>query len=157
MQPDPLAYEDLPSFRTALYNWTRDNPINRWALQAVYSDAQDLWVAAHPHVLTPNQLRWLAALRSGDYEAGTDYLHCEGRYTALGVAAEIFHPPQFRKFVDSRGCTIFDGDRSDPPNYVLAALDIDLDRAGWLEALDYDLSLSEIADQIEANKEFHFK
>lgn len=40
-----------------------------------------------------NRRRWAAALRSGDYEQGTEYLHRAGRHTALGVAAALFGEP----------------------------------------------------------------
>ena len=34
---------------------------------------------------------WLDALRSGDYEQGTDALHRSGRFCCLGVLCELAH------------------------------------------------------------------
>lgn len=38
-----------------------------------------------------NVIKWIEALRSGEYEQGRSSLHKEGSYCCLGVAVEVLH------------------------------------------------------------------
>ena len=40
--------------------------------------------------MTPQQLKWIEALESGDYPQGTGNLKKDGTYCCLGVACQIF-------------------------------------------------------------------
>jgi hypothetical protein len=44
-----------------------------------------------PEEMLPKSLKdaWVAALRSGAYQQGQQYLKCDGKYCCLGVLAEI--------------------------------------------------------------------
>ena len=43
--------------------------------------------------MTPNQIKWVEALRSGKYKQGKGYLDEGGEYCCLGVACKIFNIP----------------------------------------------------------------
>jgi len=40
--------------------------------------------------LGPIQKQWVAALRSGEYPQGRNFMVCNGKYCCLGVAAKCF-------------------------------------------------------------------
>ena len=40
--------------------------------------------------MTPEQKQWIAALRSGAYEQGTEWLEKDGKFCCLGVACNLF-------------------------------------------------------------------
>lgn len=116
--------------------------------------------------LTENQKTWLAALRSGEYKQGTNYLHLvDGRMCCLGVAAHIFKPDNFPV---TRGqgmhsdCYFYGDDHSTAPDYVMRALGLrhcagKADDESCLSSLaamnDGGASFAEIADMFEKNFE----
>ena len=53
--------------------------------------------------------QWTAALRSGAYRQGTEYLCSNGRYCCLGVLAEIYNKDQPLEEQQSMGDTVLDG------------------------------------------------
>jgi len=96
--------------------------------------------------------KWLAALRSGEYEQGTGALCRDGRYCCLGVLMRIagekrsggLYPPTH--WAGSQGITFFDSDGCEwPTQPYLPALKLD---AG--DANDTGKTFAEIADAIEA-------
>lgn len=63
-------------------------------------------------MLGPNQTKWLAALRSGEYQQGKQYLCREGRYCCLGVGCEVLGVPK----TPYEDCVAFNGSISTAPN-----------------------------------------
>jgi hypothetical protein len=127
--------------------------------------------------LTPNQKKWIKALRSGDYNQTTGYLHTDEGSCCLGVAAQEFIPTfldfGFRVVVaevpasyDSVRCTSYSGESKSAPEYVVDALGLyseEGDPSGFTsmkESLvvlnDRGKSFNEIADILEANPEDYF-
>ncbi len=113
-------------------------------------------------ILTANQARWLAALRSGEYKQGVDYLHDgEGRMCCLGVAAVLFKPDDVVPVQGTDGGWSYDHARCYAPGYVVQALGLygdcgerrdDDDGVMSLATLnDHGKSFAEIADIFEAN------
>jgi hypothetical protein len=82
--------------------------------------------------------QWLAALRSGQYQQGSTWLHDKGKYCCLGVANELF------KLNSSSGCHLLD--RRD--NHLF----LDGDTQGLLAKMnDEGAPFTAIADYIEKN------
>jgi hypothetical protein len=122
--------------------------------------------------LTPNQKKWIKALRSGEYTQTTSYLHNREGSCCLGVAAQEFitdfvvvaEVPASYKYGMS---TSYSGENKSAPGYVVDALGL-YDEEGnpaqyssRKEALvvlnDEGRSFGEIADILEANPEDYFK
>lgn len=74
--------------------------------------------------MTPNQLKWLAALESGEYEQGTEGFLCmNGKYCCLGVAAEIFKTEQTKvKRSPITEAMLYGEEENVAPQYVIDAL-----------------------------------
>lgn len=118
----------------------------------------------------PNQDKWLAALRSGDYRQNTvGMLNNNGAFCCLGVAAEIFKDELTS--VDRVGNeTCYDGASVLAPGYVVHALGLYDDRGmanNRYDAESYERALTvinddgtpfaEIADIVEADPSMYFR
>lgn len=119
-------------------------------------------------MLTENQQKWLAALRSGKYAQGQCDLHRGDRFCCLGVAAELFKTPETKieTYKGENGpLYVYDENTTVAPDYVIEALGL---LGGFGNKRDeesgaprYTLSLAqlndtgksfaEIADIFEAN------
>lgn len=116
-------------------------------------------------MLTENQTRWLAALRSGDFKQGHSYLRtCKDEFCCLGVAAEMFKPDDLEP--EPRGALLaYDGEACLAPQYVVNTLNLRDFLGSARDPSEYALSsmndagktFAEIADIIEANPEEYFR
>lgn len=118
-----------------------------------------------------NQDKWLAALRSGDFQQGRRVLRSvSNEFCCLGVAAEIFKLEGMKVWPNfTNEHFYYDGDSTLAPGYVQEALGIgpcgDVLREGLLqqpvESLvcmnDNGKTFAEIADIFEANREAYTK
>lgn len=118
--------------------------------------------------LGPNQTKWLAALRSGQYKQGKGLLHSlpDDSYCCLGVACEVAGLP--KQYLEDR--VAYDGIEGVAPESLMQFLALhnrtgDWDRIsykelnGWHEltaANDYGVTFAKIADFIEANPHLIF-
>jgi hypothetical protein len=114
--------------------------------------------------LTPNQTKWIAALRSGKYEQTVGKLHDSGGYCCLGVAAKEFVSDSVKVVVDADGIGTYDGDNAEAPLYVVDALGLFNVCGGSLghgEALteinDNGATFNRIADLLESDPSMYFK
>jgi hypothetical protein len=117
--------------------------------------------------LTPNQTQWIAALRSGNYEQTTGYLHDSKGFCCLGVAAVEFltDDVSVNKNYDCRDVWLYDGESGEAPKYVIDALGLNNALGDPIRDTDDDLTdlndngstFNEIADILEANPGHYFK
>jgi hypothetical protein len=110
--------------------------------------------------LGPNQKKWIAALRSGEYEQGTVWLCKQDKYCCLGVGCELLNIPH--NFVDE--IKSYGGRTQLAPEELVEQLALrgpsgkPKDDSLSLVALnDRGKSFEEIADIIEKNPENYFK
>ena len=117
-------------------------------------------------VLNENAKKWVAALRSGNYEQGRGALCREGKYCCLGVACVVAIENGLEvtavKELSDREIVLYDKQFSFPPTSVQKWLGLytkcGSDSVDLVVANDNDgLSFSEIADLIEANQSDLFK
>jgi hypothetical protein len=118
--------------------------------------------------LTPNQAKWIAALRSGCYEQTTLRLHdCDG-HCCLGVAAQEFISDDVvvkRNSNSGKDARSYDGSYRLAPVYVLGALGLHTSEGGRIDGFHDSLSelndggttFEQIADLLEASPDVYFK
>jgi hypothetical protein len=118
--------------------------------------------------LTPNQAKWIAALRSGRYEQTAGRLHdCDG-HCCLGVAAQEFISDKVVVRRDGphqgRDARSYDGDYANAPAYVVTALGLHTSAGsgnaggeGLTSLNDRGVSFKKIADVLEACPDAYFK
>jgi hypothetical protein len=114
--------------------------------------------------LTPNQTKWIAALRSGKYEQTVGKLHDSGGYCCLGVAAKEFVSDDVKVEVNANGVGTYDGDDAEAPLYVMSALGLfdacgcsSGEEEGLTEINDNGASFDRIADLLESDPSMYFK
>ena len=109
--------------------------------------------------LGPNQKKWVAALRSGEYKQAKDFMEHKGGFCCLGVSAKVLDPyiilegkhdlGPFPEVFDAYGfrCDLgeIDGDHSWGDKVTCLA-----------EANDRGVTFAEIADFIEAHPDAVF-
>ena len=107
--------------------------------------------------LGPNQTKWLAALRSGEYQQGKYELYADGKYCCLGVANKVCNLQEEGE--SSLLCTYGDmGLYTDAGSVKNISLHGDSDYCSLIELNDTrEWSFLDIADFIEANAERVFK
>lgn len=107
--------------------------------------------------LGPNQTKWLAALRSGEYQQGKYELYADGTYCCLGVANKVCNLQEESE--SSLLCTYEDmGLYSDSGAVKNVSLYGDGEYLSLVELNDTrQWSFSKIADFIEENAENVFK
>ena len=99
--------------------------------------------------------RWIAALRSGEYKQGRNYLNKDGGLCCLGVLCEVMELPKYEEDYEGGTITIYsDAARALPPSEVM-------DKQGlyqyWAtlasmnDNIDNQAPFTEIADWIEEN------
>lgn len=115
--------------------------------------------------LGPNQKRWIAALRSGEYAQGQRALHEEGRFCCLGVACHIFKEELGIEVTYHGEWYEYDDCRGAAPTVVCHALGL-YNGMGALSHDDYDslalrndfgTTFTEIADLLESAPSMFFK
>ena len=118
----------------------------------------------------PNQAKWLAALRSGDYRQNTiGLLNNNGAFCCLGVAAEIFKD-EFTSVDRAGTTTLYNGTYVLAPKYVVDALGLydnqglannQYDAESYARALtvmnDNGAPFAMIADIVEADPSMCFR
>ena len=73
--------------------------------------------------LGPNQIKWIEALESGEYEQGKFWLCRNDEYCCLGVAAKLFADDTTKiELADDNVC--FNGEQAVAPQYVVDALSL---------------------------------
>lgn len=102
--------------------------------------------------------KWVAALRSGDYQQGTQKLNKDGKYCCLGVLCELAVNEGICKSKEESGITYYDSASNLPPFSVKVWAGWDGESFGNPEINHYCLSdwndkellsFNEIADLIE--------
>ena len=97
--------------------------------------------------LGPIQKQWVAALRSGEYPQGRNFMVCNGKYCCLGVATKCFGLDHDRFYLtnkswESLGLRDSDGAFA----HTLGTKHVSLARMN-----DRGIPFAEIADYIEQN------
>lgn len=116
-------------------------------------------------VLGPNQVKWLEALESGDYQQERGTLRSGNGYCCLGVAAELFKTEDV--VVECHGTKrkyhIYDGESACAPKYAQDALKL-FDNVGqptvgtWLTELnDNGSTFEQIAALVRLHPHHYFK
>ena len=102
--------------------------------------------------------RWVEALRSGKYEQGVYYLHCNNEFCALGVACDLMRD-ELDVFKINDELVEYDGHRTVTPWRVRKALGLITDLGhfnGTKDTIskksDSGVPFTEIADLIEQHQ-----
>lgn len=113
--------------------------------------------------MNDNAKQWVAALRSGEYQQGTDVLHNRNnRLCCLGVACILFQKATEKLKVEknSLGGFSYDGERTELPQIVRNWLGLKTVQGFYknrstslIEQNDFHKSFTEIADIIESEPE----
>ena len=105
--------------------------------------------------MTPEQIQWIEALRSGRYEQGTIYLEQDNKFCCLGVACDLF--AKETRTIDE-GLVKYAREAETAPAKVVKILRL-RNQFGHIENFDKDLTdmndggktFNEIADFIVSN------
>jgi hypothetical protein len=105
--------------------------------------------------------KWVAALRSGNYDQSTEYLQTANGYCCLGVLCEIYRNEKGGDWKQEEKCISFNESSQVPPNYVSEWAGIYLSEQRIIEVTigeeresvaahnDSGKTFAEIADAIE--------
>lgn len=117
-----------------------------------------------------NRADWITALRSGEYEQGTDLLNYQGKYCCLGVACDVLSKGLKLKVMNTGvndGCVTYNGHGSSVPKVVVDALGLYTDtgspsegrgRVSLVELNDVRrFTFGQIADILDAPDSPYFK
>ena len=115
-------------------------------------------------MLNDNAKKWVASLRSGEYEQGKDFLCCDGKFCCLGVGSDLYakeHPDfevKQRQDSDNRTVTKYGDCFSTCPFPVQEWLGLSSSLGAWMQGSlvsknDTGMPFSEIADIIESEPE----
>ncbi len=121
-------------------------------------------------MLNENAKKWVAALRSGEYKQGRNWLLAQDRFCCLGVACNLFDASKWEESREGEkivgfghGVMVFDGQNQSLPSCVREWLGL-ADAEGrhihgtTLSGLnDTGRSFTDIADLIESEPEGLFK
>ena len=116
-----------------------------------------------------NRKAWVEALRSGEYEQTTGFLHTDNGYCCLGVACEVSGLGRWKNDVDRQFYITNDDDRQTTvlPDKVRqwlglydnggVAIHTDNSKVDLTELNDGGASFEEIADKIENGKGVYYE
>ena len=100
--------------------------------------------------------KWIAALRSGDYEQGANYLKRGNNYCCLGVLCDVIGGPEVWEetaLLSTCKCSLSGESTQSLSVETLRSIELDPDHEETLIEMndDRDASFDEIADWIEEN------